>query len=1466
MNPPSAIQNAMGRERKPFTYTPGGLDLSEIKSERMAARLMRNAMNQGVPEKPPGPAQPPSNPSTPIAVPNYSSLPVQVFPAFSLPANPKSLLRTRSIPGQYREPQPERAPQKQFNNSPFESTQARGNSESVPFGARVNNNNVENRPASMYSTMPTYSKPPDTSKEVFRDSPVLTPCYDVNYFQTASNVLPSAMESAQKSEYSYPYNTDNPYEVQNPPLINNNTQNQISNDQKYEIKPELAFNNNNNNDKTATEIDKPIEGGLYGFTNHGFDNNIANQNIVSTGTTAETYEKPAPTNNLFERTESSEIKTSEKQNNEFNPILNSQSMEYENKYVPTKEDIDKYNFSEEIVAAVPDVEIKPLSLSSQSTPTEQCEENEQTESKVVKKTKKENKTEETNNTSENGEDGSETALTVKLPTKKSAAKTETKVEVVTKTLPDGSIEETKKTITKTTIDGKTEIKTRIETRTIPKEEQDEEEEEEEEEYEEESGVDVEEVHENGEEIVEEPSTTVVVKQALDAVENGETLIKQHESSESTTTKKVVVVQQSVEAENDVTTKDEIVQQQEIESKQDEEIKQEEELTEKVDDKETVEDDEQEEVVEEVSVVQKDVQLNNNNTDNEKSEIIKEVETKPETEVLEIQDDEESEYTEEEVESETEEAAKPEEPKPETAKPEESTPEANISEEAKEDVKEETTEESVTPQEAPKEVPIEIKTEPETDSTPAPELEPEPVEIKQDPVSEPAPAPELKPVSETPKDNAREIPIHLDIVEDIEIKPIGPISESLSKTHTESTEIITNKDASGMPLSTQTELHRVENIVVTNRITKTLDNSYDQLIQQGLPTAKTYFAPSRERLSPTPQPAKPYTPSYNPEPTTERRHSLLLERLSMERQLPPSGAYQNTYQTFNQQNYETQREVSQEPRVEVVNIANVKPSQITNQQWYQQSRKENEIYNNTTNSSQSWSQPPQAQYRPQATAQPQYQAPAQPQYQVPAQPQWQNPAPPAQAPYQAQPQYQPPPQQYAPPPPAQPQYAPQPQAQPQYTPQPQFQPKPQQYQPPAQPQYQPPVAPQYQAQHQPKPQTQTNSYTDSYSQNYSKNTSSTTYQQNSYPSYTPKPTSWGSNNQQQLDSVPAINTPANQYSYQNTDYQSQNSSQQQSSSYVPPPWEQDANYAAPPQNISTTFYQPATQPSSDTQSTKPAWKLTPAAGKFSKPPPKAYVPPAPNQSFVKPVIPEAPKVAGRKTYYSEYERRYISVPDSTYIPSETKYQPQPDPSPKCYYDNEETAEKSEHTWRKELREFTEKTTQSDYQTQQTVNPPWEETPTYAKTPTVTYTPTPSWSQTLRPESGRERSFESDYVSQDWSKTNTIGRNRPVSYIQSSTESPVHDRARGVSVDRYNANSYHSPIPSEHSPVPVKTLTPATAPVKNYHNPNVPAYHSRASAEPREQPTLQPTYGYHESRASPVQSRSFKYLQWITGTEH
>lgn len=36
---PACVQNAMmTKDKKPFTYTPGGIDLSQIKSPRMAKR------------------------------------------------------------------------------------------------------------------------------------------------------------------------------------------------------------------------------------------------------------------------------------------------------------------------------------------------------------------------------------------------------------------------------------------------------------------------------------------------------------------------------------------------------------------------------------------------------------------------------------------------------------------------------------------------------------------------------------------------------------------------------------------------------------------------------------------------------------------------------------------------------------------------------------------------------------------------------------------------------------------------------------------------------------------------------------------------------------------------------------------------------------------------------------------------------------------------------------------------------------------------------------------------------------------------------------------------------------------------------------------------------------------------------------------------------------------------------------
>lgn len=59
--PPAAIQNAMMKDKKPFTYTPGGIDLfSEIRSPRMQRRISKNAADEGVVLPPQQPAQQPS--------------------------------------------------------------------------------------------------------------------------------------------------------------------------------------------------------------------------------------------------------------------------------------------------------------------------------------------------------------------------------------------------------------------------------------------------------------------------------------------------------------------------------------------------------------------------------------------------------------------------------------------------------------------------------------------------------------------------------------------------------------------------------------------------------------------------------------------------------------------------------------------------------------------------------------------------------------------------------------------------------------------------------------------------------------------------------------------------------------------------------------------------------------------------------------------------------------------------------------------------------------------------------------------------------------------------------------------------------------------------------------------------------------------------------------------------------------
>ncbi|XP_026322813.1 extensin-like isoform X2 [Hyposmocoma kahamanoa] len=125
VEPPPCIQNAMmTKDKKPFTYTPGGLDLSQIRTPSMARRLARQRSQeeheqayaqqphpatayhpQGGPAPPPPPppkipAPPPPPPLVIEAPTSKSPKPVTVGerPEIVIPENPIGMLRKTNSP------------------------------------------------------------------------------------------------------------------------------------------------------------------------------------------------------------------------------------------------------------------------------------------------------------------------------------------------------------------------------------------------------------------------------------------------------------------------------------------------------------------------------------------------------------------------------------------------------------------------------------------------------------------------------------------------------------------------------------------------------------------------------------------------------------------------------------------------------------------------------------------------------------------------------------------------------------------------------------------------------------------------------------------------------------------------------------------------------------------------------------------------------------------------------------------------------------------------------------------------------------------------------------------------------------------------------------------------------------------------------------------------------------------------
>ncbi|CAG7718125.1 unnamed protein product [Allacma fusca] len=94
--PPLALAGAMMKDKKPFTYTPGKIDLSEIRNPRMARRLLMNAQAEGVTSVPSSPS---GNPSTPPIYLPPAAL-AAMNSAMAIPVLPQGAFnfRNKSVP------------------------------------------------------------------------------------------------------------------------------------------------------------------------------------------------------------------------------------------------------------------------------------------------------------------------------------------------------------------------------------------------------------------------------------------------------------------------------------------------------------------------------------------------------------------------------------------------------------------------------------------------------------------------------------------------------------------------------------------------------------------------------------------------------------------------------------------------------------------------------------------------------------------------------------------------------------------------------------------------------------------------------------------------------------------------------------------------------------------------------------------------------------------------------------------------------------------------------------------------------------------------------------------------------------------------------------------------------------------------------------------------------------------------
>lgn len=230
----------MMKDKKPFTYTPGGLDLSEIRSPRMQRRISRNAQTPDDSQIPSPATQQTPHQNRPVSMPPSAMAAMQ--PQIAFPVFPP----TSPNPNHYSAPPPPPPPVNNFQSVPAAPPQPMAVPKMQPRQPQPPSPQHNQNIGTIYvPPVQQQSQPRAQLGSLYippvqqQDAPSSTPTPPAPVSQLNKAPTPWLSRQSQQQKEVPPWvnredNTSSPVTVQSPPVQNNQSYSSVQSNQQQQ--------------------------------------------------------------------------------------------------------------------------------------------------------------------------------------------------------------------------------------------------------------------------------------------------------------------------------------------------------------------------------------------------------------------------------------------------------------------------------------------------------------------------------------------------------------------------------------------------------------------------------------------------------------------------------------------------------------------------------------------------------------------------------------------------------------------------------------------------------------------------------------------------------------------------------------------------------------------------------------------------------------------------------------------------------------------------------------------------------------------------------------------------------------------------------------------------------------------------------------------------------------------------------